>query len=158
MLNEVREPSHVETDKNVRLNGTLTVVGASSFTGAITGSGSIVVPGVSMSGTTVVALGTGTNSGSVLGGSVTVNGQRGLVTTASLTTGSYQVHSFDLKNTSITPTSQIFLSVYAGTNTLGLPVPQGATVATAGSATVNIGNAGSVALDGTLKVNFLVMS
>lgn len=156
MLNEVRYPDHIETDKNVQFNGTLTVVGATTQTGAFTADGGVITPSVTAASGLLTLAGSGT--GTSAGGSVTINTQRGVITTESLTTGTLTVGFVDLKNSLITTSSQIFTSVYNGTNTAGIPVVTRVQVATAGSATLQFVNVDTTPLNGTLKLNYLILS
>lgn len=143
MMNEFRYLPVITTDKPIVSSGTITSTGG--FFGA---SGALALIG-------------DTGTGTVAGGSVVINTQRGIVTTGSLTTGTLAVTAFDLVDSKITATSQLFASVYNGSNTGGAPVVSTVQVAAAGSATVTIANAGGAALgalNGTLKINFLVAS
>lgn len=128
-----------------------------------TGSDTNISLQLSPAGTGVVLLGdisTGTANSPTATATVTINAQRGIITTGSLTTGSASTYSFSLLNNKITATSQVFASVYNGTNSQGAPVVTGVQVATAGSATITIGNFANAAtpLNGTLLVNFVVLS
>jgi fibronectin-binding autotransporter adhesin len=145
------------------LSGATTLSGSNTFSGATTISGAITSTGgasFAQSGATVVTVGS-SSTGTDISGSVTVNAQRGVITTAALTTIAGTSYSLVLKNTSIGASSQVFASVYNGTNTGGLPAI--ATVAPAaaggGSATILVTNLGTATvLNGTLKVNFFVAS
>ena len=137
MMSEVRNPSHIETDKPVQFNGTLTV------------AGSISVPGIS-----VTSFGTS----AIAGGSVVINAARGRITSGALTTASWGVEAFDLVNSNIALNSEIFFSTYSGTNTLGIPHVLGSKTVTAGSTTVYLANSGTIALNGTVFINFLVVN
>lgn len=100
-----------------------------------------------------------TSTGTVASGSATINSQRGIITTGALTTGTTTAATFDLVNNKIGAASQLFASVYNGTNSQGTPIIGNVQVATAGSATITIFNASTTAvLNGTLKVNFVVLS
>lgn len=125
------------------------------------GDGLFVPFQLSPKGTAAVLVGD-SSTGTVASGSATINAQRGVVTTASLTTATAAAHSFDLVNNKIGSTSQVIVTVANGTNTGGLPTPGVLDVGATGSATVRIVNADSrpagTAFNGTLKVNFIVLS
>lgn len=112
-------------------------------------------------GTASVLIGD-TGTGTIASGSASINAQRGVITTGSLTTGTASTYSFDLVNNKIGTTSQVLITLSNGTNTGGLPTPGIVTVSAQGSATIAIVNAdcrpAGTALNGTLKVNFLVAS
>lgn len=113
---------------------------------------------VSLQPTSTVALIGTFSTGTDVGGSVTINAQRGVITTASLTTSAGTTYIVTLRNTFITATSQVFASVYNGTNTGG-NVLVGALTPFAGSANILVTNAGTATvLNGTLKINFFVAS
>lgn len=149
MLNEVRYPSHIETDKNVNFNGTMAVTGDASFAGTIT------IHQLAQSGTAAILLGS-YGTATVAGGSAVVNKQRGLVTTTSLTTGTLTTATFDLVNNALGTSPQVFLQVYNGTNTTGVFVPSGITKGTAGSIAVILTNVAVTPANGTVLVDFEV--
>lgn len=145
----------LNTAKDATFSGSNTFSGAVAFNSTATFAAG---GGLTPSGTAVILIGN-SSTGTEAGGSVTINAQRGLITTSSLTTGSLTVASFDLVNNKIGTTSQVFASVYNGTNSQGVPLVTGVKVATTGSATINLYNASTTqALNGTLKVNFIVLS
>lgn len=136
MMNEFRYPTVITTDKQI--NATNGYYGASSGIALLGASG----------------------SATVAGGSITLNTQRGVATTASLSTGTLAVTSFDIVDSLIGAQSLVFASVYNGTNTGGAATIGTVQVKTAGSATVTIVNAGGAALgafNGTLLVPFVVL-
>jgi hypothetical protein len=102
------------------------------------------------------------STGTVSAGSVTINALAGIITTASLTTGTATAATFDLVNNKISSTSHILATIVGGTNTGGLPTLGQSVVAASGSATISLINADSrpagTALNGTLKVAFVVLS
>lgn len=112
-------------------------------------------------GTGLVILGD-SGTGTVASGSATINTQRGIITTGSLTTGTATATTFDLVNNKISSSSQILATIVGGTNTGGLPAIGQCTVAASGSATIQIVNAssapGGTAFNGTLKIAFLVLN
>lgn len=153
----VVQANGLTTAKDVSVSGAVTLSGATAISGAITSTGGA---SFAQSGSSPVTIGS-SSTGTDIAGSVTINAQRGTVTTAALTTISGTSYTLVLKNTSISSSSQVFASVYNGTNTGGLPAI--ATVAPAaaggGSATILITNLGTATiLNGTLKVNFFVAS
>ena len=99
---------------------------------------------------------------SIVSGSCTINQRQGVITTASLTTGTASSVTFDLKNNKIGADSQIILTIGGGTNTAGLPALGELVTGAAGSCTIKVINADSspagTALNGTLEVNFIVLS
>ena len=102
------------------------------------------------------------STGTVANGSTTINFPSGVITTGSLTTGTAATTSFDLVSTYISAGSVIVATLAGGTNTGGLAVLSGVNAAVTGSATITIVNADSrpagTALNGTLKINFSVLS
>ena len=128
---------------------------------AATGDNSFIAVQLTSKGTASVLVGN-SSTGTVTSGSALINAQRGVVTTASLTTATAAAHTFDLVNNKIGSASQVFVTITNGTNTGGLPTTGVVDVATTGSATIRIVNADSrpagTAFNGTLKVNFIVLS
>lgn len=126
-----------------------------------TGGDSFIPLQLTPTGTASVLIGN-SGTGTVASGSATINAQRGVVTTGALTTGTASTYTFDLVNNKIGSESQVITTLSNGTNTGGLPSPGIVTVGTSGSATVTIVNADSspagTAFNGTLKVNFIVLS
>lgn len=91
-------------------------------------------------------------------GAATVNLPLSSVTTESLTTAAAATYSFTLTNSLITATSVVTASVGNGTNSAGSPCITTITPA-AGSAVIVIQNIhASAALNGTLKLNVLVVN
>lgn len=125
---------------------------------AVTGDDTNVSFQLSGKGTGLILVGD-SGTGTEASGSVTVNAQRGVITTSSLSTAAGLVNSFDLENNKISANSQLLLSLVRGGNTQGSPVLQDASIDTAGSATIRILNASqSEALSGSALVHFLVLS
>jgi hypothetical protein len=86
----------------------------------------------------------------------TVNASKGRVTTEALTTAAGADYTFSLINNRISASSILNLSLDNGTNTTAPVLPHQVTCA-AGSATVKIRNGhASSALNGTLKIGFVV--
>jgi hypothetical protein len=157
----------LNTAKDVNFSGTTTISGSTTISGATTLTGAVTYTNtqtyaagvaLSSSGTSIVLLGA-SGSATVAGGSAAVNTQRGVLDTGNLTTATLAVSSFDLVNNKIGSASQIFTSVYNGSNSGGAPVVSRVTVATTGSCTISILNGGGAALgalNGSLRVNFLI--
>ena len=91
-------------------------------------------------------------------GAATINGQTGVITTEALTTAAAATYTFTLTNASIAAGSIVLVTVSKGTATTGEPVVQFVTPA-AGSAVILIRNvAAAAALNGTIKIGFLVFN
>jgi hypothetical protein len=140
------------------------VINSVLVTGAVTGS----VPIISTSGDAnrnVQLGGSGTSDLGVVGaygtatasaGAATVNLQRGLVTSESITTAAGSDYVLTLTNARITASSLVFCTADNGTNTTeGLACNR--VTPASGSATMRIRNThASAALNGTIKIGFLV--
>lgn len=101
-----------------------------------------------------VAPGTGTSTA----GAATVNTQSGLVTTEALTTAAAATYTFTLTNSLINASSVVLVTIAKGTATAGEPAVHFVTP-TVGSAVILIRNdAAAAALNGTIKIGFLVMN
>lgn len=97
---------------------------------------------------------TGTATASA--GAVTLNQQLGVITSESLTTAAGSAYTLTLTNSMIASTSRIFVSFSNGTNSQGT-LALGEVTPSSGSATIVIRNIhASQALNGTIKVTFLV--
>lgn len=91
-------------------------------------------------------------------GAATLNNARGTVTSESLSTAAAAFYTLTVTNASITAASQVFCTVGLGTATTGTPDCTSTTPA-AGSVVFLIQNtAASAALNGTIKVGFLVVN
>lgn len=89
-------------------------------------------------------------------GAVTLNAHAGTVTTEALTTAAGATQAYVVTNSKVKADSAVMVSVANGTNSAGTPVLATVTPA-AGSFTLVIQNVhASAALNGTLKLNFLV--
>lgn len=101
------------------------------------------------------------SSGTVSGGSATINAQVGKATVA-VSAGTASTNSFDLVNDRISADSILLLSLENDNVTAGSPVLTHADVKVAGSATIRIANPNftdaGAALAGTAVVNFAVLS
>jgi ABC-type branched-subunit amino acid transport system ATPase component len=91
-------------------------------------------------------------------GAATINTQTGQVTTEALATAAGAVYTFTLTNQVIKPTSIVNTVVGLGTATTGVPTVAYVTSGT-GVATIVIQNiAAAAALNGTLKIGFVVFN
>lgn len=87
----------------------------------------------------------------------TINHTQGTITTEALTTAALSDYSFTLTNNNIYASSIVFLTARNGTNTTLYIVPH-SVVPAAGSVTFKVRNAhATVALNGTLVIDFLVV-
>jgi hypothetical protein len=97
--------------------------------------------------------GTGTSTAAA----ATVNNASGSITTESLATAAGAFYTFVLTNGLITAQSVIAVTVASGTNTTaGLMVSE--VVPAAGSATIKIKNTNAGALNGTIVINYAVLT
>jgi len=91
-------------------------------------------------------------------GAATLSKQAGVITTAALTTAAGAAYTLTLTNTLVAATSLMFASVQNGTNSQGVP-RVGLITPGAGSATIQVYNDhASLALNGTLKISFLLLN
>lgn len=90
-------------------------------------------------------------------GAATLNAESGTITTEALTTAAQASYTFTLTNSSIVATSIILAVVDKGTATTGGLV-QAYTTPAAGSAVMIFQNPGSAAVNGTVKIRFLVIT
>lgn len=99
-------------------------------------------------------LGTGTTSSSA----VTINDLVGLITTESLTTAQNAIETITLTNSKVAAGDLVFVTVGNGTNTQGTPM-LGLVTVTANTVVIKVANkhASSEALNGTLKIGFMVV-
>lgn len=91
-------------------------------------------------------------------GAATVNDYMGLVTTEALTTAQAAIYTLTLTNHKVAAGDLVFAVVFDGTNTQGTPV-LGQVKPGASSVTIKVINqhASAQALNGTLKIGFLVV-
>jgi hypothetical protein len=87
----------------------------------------------------------------------TINQNAGVITTEALTTAAAATYSLTLTNSTIETTNAVVLAeIVGGTNTRhGLIVD---VVPAAGSAVINVYNGNASAINGTLKIAFVVIS
>jgi len=99
---------------------------------------------------------TGTKTATASAGAATLNKMAGVITSESLSTAAGADYTLTLTNSDIAAADQVMASVQYGTSTAGTPAV--ATVATAaGSATIIVQNIhATAALNGTIKISFVV--
>lgn len=104
-----------------------------------------------------LALDTGTKTATATAGAATLSKDAGVITSEALTTAGLAAYTLTLTNTSIAAADQVFASVANGTNTQGTPVV-GLITPGAGSCTIEVRNVHATeALNGTLKIAFMVL-
>jgi hypothetical protein len=100
---------------------------------------------------------TGTKTATATAGAATLNKSAGVITSESLTTAAAAVYTLTITNSTIAAADQVFASVSFGTSTTGEPVVERVTPG-AGSVVIRVKNvAGAAALNGTIKVAFMVL-
>lgn len=98
-----------------------------------------------------------TKTATAVSNAATLNKMAGKITTEALTTAAAATYTLTLTNNEIAAADQVYVSVAYGTATAGAPVVQLVTPA-AGSVVIILKNVhASSALDGTLKISFLVV-
>lgn len=104
-----------------------------------------------------VTVDTGTKTATAVAGAATLNKMAGVITSEALTTAGLADYTLTLTNSDIAAADQILWSVGNGTNTQGDPV-QGVATPAAGSVVIVVRNAHATqALNGTLKIAFVVV-
>jgi hypothetical protein len=104
-----------------------------------------------------LALDSGTKTVTAVAGAATLNKFAGVITTEALVTAAAATYTLTLTNSMIAAADQVFVSSAFGTNTTGSTQVQTVTPA-AGSVEIVIRNAHvSAALNGTLKLSFIVI-
>lgn len=104
-----------------------------------------------------LALDTGTKTASATGGAATLNKDAGVITSEALTTAAGATYTLTLTNSSIAAADQVFASVQYGTATAGMPCITRVTPGS-GSVVIIVQNIhASAALDGTIKIAFMVL-
>jgi hypothetical protein len=90
-------------------------------------------------------------------GAATLDKQSGVITSEALTTAAAAAYTLTLTNSVVSTGSRVFASVENGTNTAGIPVLSTVTAA-AGSTVIKVFNLHAAdALNGTIKIHFLVV-
>lgn len=98
----------------------------------------------------------GTITATASAGAATLSKTLGTITSEALTTAAAAAYTLTLTNTTVAATSVVLASVDNGTNTQGIPIV-GTITSGAGSVVIKVYNLhASQALNGTLKINFLV--
>ncbi len=112
---------------------------------------------INAKGTGIVITGdTGTASATT--GAATLSTQNGIVTSESLTTAAGATYTLTLTNTKIAASSNVMVTTGLGTSTQGLPIVTKVTPGV-GSATIVITNAhASLALNGTILIQFKIVA
>lgn len=138
---------------NITASGTLAVTGASTLAAVsattVTGSGLATVA--------TLKLDTSTKTASATAGAATLAKAAGVITSEGLTTAAGDTYTLTLTNSTIAAADQVFASVSLGTATTGMPV---VTTVTPGvdSVVIIVQNVhASAALDGTIKIAFMVL-
>lgn len=99
----------------------------------------------------------GTITATASSGAATLSKLSGTVTSEALTTAAAAAYTLTLTNTKIAATSRVLASVANGTNTQGIPVVS-TVVPGSGSVVIKVFNLHATeALNGTIKINFLVL-
>lgn len=111
------------------------------------------------SGDLTVASSKITDTGNVTGasGASTLNEEAGIITTEALTTANAATYTETLTNSFIKAASELIITVMNGTNTVEPPEVSGY-VCSAGSVVITLLNSAGAALNGTLKIQFEVIS
>ena len=156
--NELLELDTVASAVNYIQIANAITLGAPALTAA--GDDTNVNLQLSPKGTATVLLGD-RSTGTIVSGSVTINAQRGVITTTALTAGSASTQNFDLINNKLLTTSIVIYQLDEWTGSAGRPYIAQGTVTT-GRATFGIGNvptanAGSAVLNGIVGVRFVVL-
>jgi hypothetical protein len=118
------------------------------------GTGITASADVTMSAGAEIALDTGTATATT--GAATLSKQSGVVTSEALTTAAGSSYTLTLTNTLVAATSRVFASVQNGTNTQGELTVTSITPGSGSVAIVVKNSHGSQALNGTIKISFLV--
>lgn len=101
---------------------------------------------------------TASGTATATAGAATLNAGRGVVTSESLSTAAGAVYTLTLTNSVVTANSNIQAMAQFGTSTTGQPVVATATAA-AGSVVFKVQNiSGAEALNGTIKVSYIVLN
>lgn len=104
-----------------------------------------------------IAIDSGTKTATATAGAATLNKNAGVVTSEALTTAAGATYTLTLTNSAIAAADQVYVEVGNGTNTTVGPSKAGVKV-NEGSVVVDIRNThASAALNGTLKISFLVV-
>jgi hypothetical protein len=119
-------------------------------------------PGVAADGTNTLEVNalqidTGTKTAQAASGAATLNKMSGVITTDSLTTAAGADYTLTLTDSDVAAGDSVFANIQGGTNSTGVPVLLSATPG-AGEIVFVVANlAASAALNGTLKIAFMVV-
>jgi hypothetical protein len=127
-----------------------------AVTGPLTASGLITANGgVTLGTDDLLTLDGGTATATA--GAATLNKQSGVITSEALTTTAAGSYTLTLTNSVASAASRVLVSVDNGTNTQGIPVVSTVTPG-ASSIVIKVFNLhGSQALNGTLKISYLIV-
>ena len=126
-----------------------TITGPLIVSGIITANG-----GVTLNAGDLLTLDSGTATATA--GAATLNKQTGVITTEALTTAAAAAYTLTLTNSVVSAGNRVLVSVDNGTNTAGIPVVSTVTPG-ASSVVIKVYNLHAAdALNGTLKISYLV--
>lgn len=100
--------------------------------------------------------GTGTKTATATAGAATLSKVSGVVTSEALTTAAAAAYTLTITNTLVSATSIVLASVCFGTSTTGVPVISRITPGANSIVIVITNEHASAALNGTIKVSFVV--
>lgn len=132
-------------------------------TSAIDASGQLAQTQTSLTATalnaTTVTVDTGTKTATATAGAATLNKRAGVVTSESLTTAAGSDYTLTLTNSTIAATDIVLVSITNGTNTTA-PIYVHTVTPGSGSVAIKVRNANgsATALNGTIKIAYLVVS
>ena len=101
------------------------------------------------------ALGVRTGTATAAAGAATLNAESGVITSESLTTAAAAEYTLTLTNSKVAAGDVVVASVATGTNTKA-PIYVTEVVPAAGSVVIKVRNDNAAALDGTIKIAFVV--
>jgi hypothetical protein len=131
-----------------------TTPAAGTFT-TLTGS-TVTSTGLATAGS--AKLDTGTKTASATAGAATLNKNAGVITSEALTTAAGSEYTLTLTNSTIAAADQVFVALQNGTNTT-YPIYVTTVTPGSGSAVIKVlnGNGSAAALNGTIKIAFMVL-
>lgn len=138
------------------ITGKTNVIAGESPEFSVAGTDTNIAMNLRAKGASLVSVGD-YGTGSAVAGAVTVNAQRGLVTTEALTTAALLSYTLTLTNNRVTATSVVQVSIQNGTNTQGIPILLSVAPGS-GSCVITIINLAAIlAMNGSLKIAFVVL-
>lgn len=167
------DDGELEIDTITPPSGTLTVAGALTASGSITASAGVVIPvgqvlrtdeitartsggAITFNDELILSKGTVTQLTNITT-TVVLNQGSGVITTVALNTAAGAVSGpFTVTNSTVLSTSVVLASIEYAAGLTGVPVVNVEGV-TAGSFKLKIGNGGSAALNGVVKIHFVVL-